>query len=125
MIGRLLFWLATATYLTLYFHKKSGHYIPWISDYMADLLCMPIVFAFCLAVLKFWRVVSKDFELSASMIIVAVIYFSLVFEWILPSLSEKHHADTLDIVAYSLGALAYYYLRKILSTKQYDLFTIH
>ena len=120
MIGRVLFWLMTALYLLLYIRKTTGYYSPWVSDYLADLLCLPIVLSFCLFVMKKWRVVSRDFELTKAMIIATIVYFSIVFEWILPSLSNHHHGDVLDIVAYSLGALAYYFFRKTQVSKNYE-----
>lgn len=102
----------TAVYLSLYVTKVSGHYIPLVSDYLADLLCLPLVLSFCRFVMIKWRFVPRQFELTRNMIFVTTVYIAVVFEGILPSLSTAYQSDLLDIVAYFLGAIGYYVFRK-------------
>jgi hypothetical protein len=119
-MARLLFWILFFVYAVLYLLKTLGYYTPWISDYLADLLCLPIVLSIVLFAMRKMRVVPESFELTPAMILAALIYFSIVFEWLLPLWSDRYQSDFLDIVAYSLGAIAYYYFRKHHNQNQYE-----
>lgn len=87
--------------------KKFGIFIPLLHAYLDDLLCMPIVLTLTLLVLQF---LLKDFQfrLNKFQIFIAFVYFSIMFEIILPSFSAKYTPDILDIAAYGAGAFIFF-----------------
>lgn len=117
--GKIAFWWLLAVYIVLFFMKKSGMYYPFYSDYLADLICLPIVLTISrFAIIKLTSV-GSDFELSPAKIIVATCYIVAVFEFLLPNFSSNYQSDMLDIVAYFLGALGYYIFRKRIKIADY------
>lgn len=116
-----LFYLMFISYLVLYVLKTAGYYWPFISDHLADFLCLPIVLSFCRFTMIRWRFAPSQFELSVSMILFAVLAFSIVFEGILPSLSDRYYSDPIDIVAYLLGAAVYFSFRKFYKNTQHEI----
>lgn len=105
-----IFYSALLIYAGLYLAKRAGFYAPILSDYGADLLCLPIILHLSQWALRKMGVVPRQFVLTGAMVIVATAYVALVFEALLPARSDKHVSDPLDIVAYFLGAFAYYRL---------------
>lgn len=110
----------TAVYLFLYGVKMSGHHIPVVSDYLADLLCLPLVLSFCRFVMIEWRFVPRQFKLNRAMIFTTTVYIAVVFEGILPAFSTIYESDVLDIVAYFLGAIGYYVFHEKRKIKQHE-----
>lgn len=119
-MAKFLFWILTAVYLSLYVTKVSGNYIPMVSDYLADLLCLPLVLSFCRFVMIQWRFVPRKFELSRAMIFATTVYIAVVFEGILPVYGTAYESDLLDIVAYFLGAIGYYFFREKQKINQHE-----
>lgn len=120
-IGKITFWLLLSVYAVLFFMKKSQVYYPIFSDYLADLICLPIVLTISRYVIVKITSVGSDFELSPAKIIVATCYIAIVFEFILPNLSPNYQSDMFDIVAYFLGASGYYVFRKRIKIARYAL----
>jgi len=61
------------------------------------------------------RRIEKDngvFQLSYFHIITAVIFFSIVFEIILPSISMEYTGDKMDILCYVLGGIIFRILNR-------------
>lgn len=81
-----------------------------ISSYLADILCMPIVLSLALI---FVRRVKRlpNFFFNWKHVLFAWIYFSLAFEWFLPSISNRYTADPIDMICYALGSLAFLLLQ--------------
>lgn len=80
--------------------------IPYISSYLDDLACFPVVLTLGLAFLR--RITgSPNYILSREQVILAVVYFSVMFEGVLPGISENYTRDPLDIIAYSAGAFLF------------------
>ncbi len=50
--------------------------------------------------------------LSTGEMIGSIIVFSLIFEWIFPALSEDFTGDIIDIAAYFVGGLLYYWAQQ-------------
>ena len=74
----------------------------FFSHYFADLLCMPLLL--CLAVLVMrWVRADTGLYLSSTMILVATLYVSLVFECVLPLFFQRYTADVWDVVMYGVG----------------------
>ncbi len=94
--------------LSIYISQRLNAPIPkWISFYVNDFLCMPIVLATCLASV---RIIKKSEHLYVPVIAILAItaYFTLFFEWILPKYSDRYYYDPYDIVLYSIGAFLFY-----------------
>ncbi len=91
-------------YLLLFVLKKSDIHLGLVSDYGADLLAMPIILSIGLWVIRVSRAERRGYQLSPALIIFTVVLYSVLFEVVFPSLSDRATADPLDAVAYVLGA---------------------
>lgn len=120
-MGKIIYTGCVLLYIVLYTLKSGGHYYPVISDYVADLICLPIVLGLCRFLMIRWKVVPSDFELSAAKTIFAVAAFSIIFELILPYYTSQYHSDFIDIVCYTAGAYSYYNFRKLNKTRRYEI----
>jgi hypothetical protein len=92
-------------YLSLFIAKKSGFYFPIISDYLADLVCLPISLLFIT-----WfsaKLSGKRIDIGWRNMLMAVFYFTVVFELWMPSISENYTADILDVICYFSGGMFY------------------
>ncbi len=87
--------------------KQFGIFIPFIHAYLDDLLCMPVVLTMTLYILQM-LLKEERYRFSKSQVIIAIIYFSVMFELVLPAFSNKYTSDVMDIAAYSIGALVFY-----------------
>lgn len=97
-----LFILFAGLFALHYFLQNIGVNIPVADAYLDDLLCMPVVLSIALAGMRLFY---KTGKLSASQIIFTVVYCSVLFELVLPLLSDRYTGDFLDIVLYGAGAL--------------------
>lgn len=86
--------------------ERTGNPIPFLHAYLDDALCFPIVLTLALAFLRSF-ITSVEFTLSTFHIVLAVIYFSFVFEWVLPRFSASYTSDTADVLAYAAGAFVF------------------
>ena len=120
-MARIIFWLLTGLYATLYYFKTSGTYWPIVSDHLADLICLPIVLSICRYALIKWKFAPPTFELTPGMVLAAAIYFSVVFEGLLPMWKTNHHADFIDILAYFLGGISYFLFRLRIQNTKHDI----
>jgi len=80
-------------------------------SYLDDILCIPIVLLIVQFVHR--KINDVDFILPISHVVITVIFFSIIFEILLPSISTKFIGDYIDILFYSVGAIIYYYYSKI------------
>ncbi len=117
--GRLLFAAMMVLYVILYLLRIKGVYVPVVSDYLADLLALPVILTVSRFLMIKLKVVNPLFEINLWMVLLTAAYVSLVFEWWLPPRSERYTADPLDVVAYFLGATAYYLYRRSLKSTTY------
>ncbi|MDX5481196.1 MAG: magnesium citrate secondary transporter [Hymenobacteraceae bacterium] len=101
LVCALLFLLNQALELALVF-------IPVLFSYLDDLLAMPIVLTVVLAAERaYFR--DNSFVLPWTWVAGTVAAFAIVFEIALPPFSPKHTADWLDAVAYTLGAVLFFF----------------
>lgn len=91
---------------TLFLKNHPEIYSGWITHYLADLLCIPIVLQLSLWGLRFFKK-NNQLYLSKSQIWIAFVYVSIVFEGILPYFKTKYTGDPLDALMYLLGTLFY------------------
>jgi len=112
ILSKPLFLLALGLYITVQIWRKTEIPIPLlINNYFTDLLCLPIVLTICLAGVRLVKKIPQ-FELTISMIIVMTVYFSILFEIILPRYSKNYTGDYLDILCYGAGALLFHLVRR-------------
>lgn len=97
-------------YLISYSLKHSGVYIPFYSDYFIDLICIPIVLGWIKIFTDKFSI--QNFQWGILPIAIAVVYFTIVFEFIMPNVSNNYTQDYLDILFYSLGGMIFYFLIK-------------
>lgn len=97
-------------YLILLFLKKCSFYVPIISDYLADLMAIPFSLGWADWFMKKYS--SKKFEIGFLPMLVAVIYFSLVFECWMPQISPLYTSDWIDVGCYLIGGMIYLLLKR-------------
>lgn len=85
--------------------------VPWFfSHYFADLLCMPLLLSL---VVIGMRNIKKEpnLYLPWPMILVAVLYVGVVFEYWLPHYWPRYTADVFDLLMYGVGGLGFYFFQ--------------
>ncbi len=82
-------------------------YIPILSDYLIDIICIPLVLGW----MKWWmdKLAVQNFQWGIIPILIAVIYFSLVFEVVMPSFSSAYTRDYWDIFFYFFGGFIFHF----------------
>lgn len=83
----------------------------FFSHYFADLLCMPLLLSSAGLFMR-WLKAEEGVYLSAAMILVATLYVSLVFEYVLPLLFQRYTADVWDVGVYGIGGGLFYVFQK-------------
>ena len=97
---------------SIYISQKRCIQLPrFINNYTNDFLILPIVLTICLFVLQKIRQ-DNSFTISIAIIIYMVLFYTVFFEIIMPKVSERYTADTLDFLMYSLGGLWFWYLQR-------------
>jgi hypothetical protein len=99
-------------YAVLLACKKSGIYIPYLSDFGADLLAIPFILTIALWAVRITDPRRKNHLFSPGYIAVAVLLIALLFEGLFPILSNRFTADPLDVLCYALGGLAFAWAQK-------------
>lgn len=108
-MNRNLKYLITASivYVILFIFKKTEIYFPILSDYLADLICIPIVLGWIKLIMD--KLSVQNFRWGKLAILIAVIYFSIVFELIMPSFSSNYTRDFIDVILYGIGGIIFYF----------------
>ncbi|MGB6037232.1 MAG: hypothetical protein WBG42_13245 [Cryomorphaceae bacterium] len=75
--------------------------------YGGDILFVPILMT-SVKIVK-W-LFNFSFRVDKIEVAIAVVYSSIVFEWLLPNEGTNFVSDPFDIVAYTIGALLYVFL---------------
>jgi hypothetical protein len=117
-VAKVVFAGLAAIYVALYILKQMGIYMKYISDYAADLICVPLVLSVIHFIMVKFGMIKTQFEFTPAMIAFCVLMFGLAFEWFLPMKSANFTADPIDFVAYILGGFAYFIFRKLHREKQ-------
>ena len=92
---------------------------PFFSHYFADLLCMPLLLSSAGLFMR-WLRAEEGLYLSWAMILVATLYVSLVFEYVLPLLFERYTADVWDVVMYGVGGGLFFVFQKRLLPQKFN-----
>ena len=96
--------------------RGYGYSIPIVHAYLDDLLCMPIILGLAMQFIQWIHPLKELYHLDKIAIAISVIFYSILFEIILPMASPSTYtADWIDVLLYSTGALLFYCLisRKI------------
>lgn len=88
----------------------------FFSHYFADLLCMPLLLSGAVLFMR-WVRADAGLYLSGAMILVATLYVSLVFEYVLPLFFQRYTADVWDVVMYGVGGGLFHVFQKRLLPK--------
>ena len=92
------------------FERIGKLYIPYVHAYLDDLMAMPVILGITLQIYQWIHPAREKFTFTATHVIVATAYVSLVFEWLLPMFSSTYTRDWLDLVCYGIGAVYFYWL---------------
>ncbi len=111
LLYHLLYWSFIALYAWALYIKFYAPNHDFSNHYLADLICMPIVFYL---VGEIFRIFKINASLSLPKIIFGVAYFSFLFEFLLPQFSNRYTRDWCDVVMYCLGGGIYFLSIKIL-----------
>ncbi|HLU90748.1 MAG TPA: hypothetical protein VKZ51_13000 [Cyclobacteriaceae bacterium] len=104
ILSCVLFWV------NQYLEKVRQIFIPFVHSYLDDLLLMPVALGITLQIYRWIHPAKEKFAFTKVQIAVAVIYFSILFEGLLPLWSDLYTRDLLDVVFYSIGAVLFYFL---------------
>jgi uncharacterized membrane protein AbrB (regulator of aidB expression) len=112
-IAYLMGWIM---YLAIFIAKKNHIELPYFFQcYFTDLLAIPLVLGATNFILKKYTS-NPQHRLSVVKVLAACIYFSVLFEWILPAYSTQYTADTLDVVCYFIGGGMYFHSANFVSS---------
>ncbi|MDX5348585.1 MAG: hypothetical protein LPJ89_02455 [Hymenobacteraceae bacterium] len=95
-------------YAGYYVCSRLGLQHPVLTNYLNDVLCMPLVLS---AALLYQRIITyrnAAYVFTGYHVIVAVVYYAVAFELVLPQFMPRYTADFYDVVAYAAGGWLYY-----------------
>ncbi len=91
--------------------KGFNYPIPILDAYLDDLVCMPIVLGLGTQIIQWIHPIKGLYFLDKKVIIIAVIFYSILFEGILPFVNPSiYTADWIDVALYALGGFIFYNL---------------
>lgn len=92
-----------AFWINQYVENSLGIYVPIYHAYGDDLMAMPVVFGICLQLMRWLHPLKSELIFTKKQLLIGLIYFSVVFELILPLLSDTYTADPIDVFCYLVG----------------------
>ena len=96
------------TWLIVIILRKSGHPLPYLNGYITDAFAIPVIANLGLWFQRVFIYKSNYYVLSAWHVVFIVLYVTVVFEGLLPWLSVKYTADSIDVVLYVIGGVFFY-----------------
>lgn len=98
--------------LLIYLVNRFSLSLPnWVYFYVNDLLCMPIVLSFSLAILRFIKK-TETIYVPLSIIFMLTTYYAIFFEWLMPQFNSRYTGDLIDVFLYYIGAILFYLFQK-------------
>ncbi len=73
-------------------------------NYLNDFLCLPLLLSCFVCFIRTFRN-RPTFGLQMNMILFACLYLAIVFEYLLPQISNSFTSDSFDVIAYALGGI--------------------
>ncbi len=113
----IFFFNAVFIFLSIYILNSAEIDMPtWITSYVNDFLCMPVVLTICLKILHY---IKKDTTILLPLLPILILtsFYSFYFEWYMPQVETRYTADWVDVIMYFGGALLFYSLQFV-STKK-------
>ncbi|EAZ82225.2 hypothetical protein [Algoriphagus machipongonensis] len=104
----LFIFASLAFWLNQYFEKSLGVFIPFYHSYGDDLMAMPVVFGICLQVMRWIHPSKMELVFTKKQLFIGLLYFSIIFELVLPRVSTTYTADPLDVLCYATGTLMFF-----------------
>ncbi|CAM4146119.1 hypothetical protein [Gillisia limnaea] len=114
----IFFFSAVFTFLSIGILNLANVDMPtWITSYVNDFLCMPVVLTICLKTVHF---IKKDNAILLPIlpIITLTSFYAIYFEWYLPQVENRYTSDWIDVLMYFCGALLFYSFQFISSKKK-------
>ncbi len=94
--------------------QKTGLYLPEIlNNYANDLLCLPLVLGFINFGIRRLKN-DESFKLPLFIILIMALYYSVYFEYYLPTINPRYTSDWIDVGLYFAGALGFYSYEKMM-----------
>jgi hypothetical protein len=90
--------------------KGFGIYIPFWHAYGDDLMAMPVILGGSLFVMQKIHPIGHLYHFSKKHVLLAVVFYSMLFEGVLPLFSNTYVADIWDIICYISGAILFQYI---------------
>lgn len=104
IVGHPVFVLMGTTAALVYGLQRAGVVLPpFIQNHWNDLLVIPMVLWFVLALLTVIR--GQQAKVSVALALSITVYYAMYFEWYLPQFHPRYTADVLDVVCYGVGML--------------------
>ncbi len=100
----ILFWL------NQYMERIQGLFIPYVHSYFDDLLALPVVLGITLQVFRWIHPLKNHFVFTHTQVMVGFVYFSFLFEGLLPMWSSTYTRDFWDVLCYFFGTVWFYFL---------------
>jgi len=95
--------------------RKLGIVIPFINDHLTDLYSVPM---YSYTIKKIMNLTySPNWRPDLKFLAGAALNLSIVFEVVLPLLSDRYTADITDVICYFSGAIIYYLILRNLDRK--------
>ncbi len=79
-------------------------------SYLNDLIAPLIILTLTKFLLSFYS--KRIYEFSTKQLVFFFSYISIIFEYLLPNLSDRYVADAYDLLAYASGVMLYHFLIK-------------
>ena len=102
------FLLAAGLFGVHYGLEKAGLSYPLLRYYLNDLLCMPLVLGLTLFLQRNFILRDPNHVFTKYQVGIAVVYYAVGFEGVLPLFMSRYTADGLDVVMYGLGGLFFH-----------------
>lgn len=112
------FLLGLALWALIIFLRKMGIIIPVISNHLTDFITVPMYAHLIEYIMN--RRLGYQWKPDFKFIVSSVIYLSLLFEVVCPMLSDRFTQDILDVAAYFIGGVVYYWERRLRNHFQCD-----
>lgn len=98
--------------LLIYIATKSFDYFDveqssFVKNHLADLVCMPLVFYLIRWIIQRIKPFKKWDELPIVAILLVTVYWSIYFEYYLPTTNDKYTGDITDVWMYFAGTALY------------------
>lgn len=109
-----------SVFLLIYIVTKTFDYFDlpqsyFVKNYLADLVCMPLVFFLIKWIISKIKAFKKWKKLPLFAILFVTGYWSVYFEYYLPSKSVQYTGDIRDVVMYFLGAILFIIIQELQS----------